>query len=141
MNKKFLLALPLSVLAVACAQQPPAEKGECSVVNVPDVCTGSKSNPVLSITLIRNGIRMGPRNVCANAGTEIEVSIHPPQPSTGTVKTVPKNPLDSWLNASNDKDSDSFTIHVPEDAEHGAEFDYTIIRSNGVCLDPRIKIP
>lgn len=141
MNKIILLALPMSVLAVACAQQPLAEKGECSVVYVPEVCTGSASNPVLGITLVRNGIVVAPPNVCANAGEKIRVSIHPNQTEKGSVRIVPKYPANTWLNKSNDADPDGFSIEVAEDAEAGAEFDYTIVRSNGVCLDPRIKIP
>ncbi len=77
---------------------------------------------------------------CA-ADTTIAVSVHPRQPETGTVKTVPKNPAHTWLNASNDTDPTSFTIDVPQDVDTGADYDYTIIRSNGVCLDPRIRVP
>lgn len=140
MNIKILLAIPICVLAVACAPQPPT-KGECSVVNVPDVCTGSASNPKLGITLIRNGIRVGPPNLCAGADSTITVSVHPNQTETGTVKTVPKDPAHTWLNATNDPDSNSFTIKVPADIDTDADYDYTIVRSNGVCLDPRIRVP
>ncbi len=140
MNKKILLTIPISFLTVACAPMPQAEPGECDTIDIP-ACTGSASNPVLSITLVRNGIRMGPPNVCAQPDSDINVSIHPPQPSTGTVETVPKNPLHTWIIASNDVNPDSFTIHVPADVETDAFYDYTIIRSNGVCLDPRIKVP
>jgi len=141
MNKKFLLAIPISVLAVACAPMPPADDGECSVVNVPEACTGSASNPKLGITLVRNGIRVGPPNLCADADTTITVSVHPRQSETGTVEIVPKNPAHTWLNASNDTDPNSFTIKVPADVDKDADYDYTIIRSNGVCLDPRIRVP
>jgi len=141
MNKNILLGLPMCVLLADCVQQPMADEGECDTINIPAACTGSESNPVLSITLVRNGIKMGPRNVCAQPDSDIKVSIHPPQPSTGTVKIVPKNPLDTWINESNDVNSDSITIHVPADVKTNADFDYTIIRSNGVCLDPRIKVP
>ncbi len=77
---------------------------------------------------------------CA-ADTTIAVSVHPRQPETGTVKTVPKNPAHTWLNASNDTDPNSFTIKVPADVDKDTDYDYTIIRSNGVCLDPRIRVP
>ena len=142
MNKKILLAIPISVLAVACAQQPQAEDGECSVVPaMPEVCTGSASNPKLGITLVQNGVVVGPPNLCAGANSIIRVSVHPHQTETGTVKTVPKDPAHTWLEASNSVDPNSFTIDVPADVVTEANYDYTIVRSNGVCLDPRIRVP
>lgn len=138
MNNKFLFALTVSVLVVACEPMQRTLPGECDTIDIP-ACTGSASNPKLGITLVRDGIRVGPRNVCVNANTTIEVSMHPRQSEYGTVKTVPKDPNDSWLEGSNDTDLNSFDIVVPE-LPSGKDYDYTIIRSNGVCLDPRVHV-
>jgi hypothetical protein len=140
MNKKILLAIPMSILAAACVPLTPADDGECMDVTTPDVCTGSASNPVLGITLTRNKIVVAPPNVCAKAGTTIKVSVHPRQKETGTVATIPKFPANTWLVRSNDPDPNSFTIVVPNDLDPNTDHDYTIERSNGQCLDPRIHI-
>lgn len=140
MNKKILLLLPSCLLLTGCPGLPILEEGECEVVNGPDVCTGSETNPKIGITLVRDGVRVGPPNVCANAGTTIEVSIQPPQKDLNTVRTVPKDPEHAWLNASNSSDKNSFEINVPASATVGEDYFYTIIRSNGTCLDPRVHV-
>ena len=141
MNKYILFVLPLSVLAAACAPQHKiAADGECSTVAIPMNCNGSYSNPKLGITLVVDGIKIGPPRLCAHPGTEIQVTIQPPQTETGTVKTVPKDPANDWIYGTNETELSSFILQVPEDIEEKTNFDYTIIRSNGVCLDPRFEV-
>ena len=88
MNKKILFALPMSVLAIACAQLDTNRTSGCQTVGIPS-CPGEAAPPVINLILAA-GVTVAPPILCLEAGTEIEVKVVPPTSST-TVAKATKN--------------------------------------------------
>jgi hypothetical protein len=139
MKKNILLVLPLCALTIACAKKGPDETTVCQTVHPPPVCVGNPADPKLNIN-VEPGLTVAPPNVCAHAGTEIDIKVTPPT-SSESVATVPKDPANGWMAASN-SDPDGFKIRVPSKLPVG-NYDYGIVTGEtgtGPCLDPRIEV-
>jgi len=132
MKNNFLLALPLSALALACAQ----EGLECQTVKM-GVCQGNPDSPMDININVASGLTVAPPNICARAGKVIDIMVTP-STSSETVETVPKDPAHPWLAASS-TDPDGFKIRVPSDQPIG-KYDYGIVTGSGHCLDPRFTV-
>ncbi len=137
MKKNILFALPLSALVIACAQQGTDQMAGCQTMEIPTACNGPPDKPKININ-VQSGLTVAPKNVCANADTDIKVKVTPPNTKV-TVVTVPKKPENTWMTGINKPDSE-FDITVPASASVGDEFNYYIVATNGKCYDPKITV-
>jgi hypothetical protein len=138
MNMKILLALPMSVLGVACAQQPSIG---CQPMSVPDQCQPTGQTVTINVASA-SGLTVSPPNVCAKSGTDVNFQITPA--NTNVIVAIgPKDPAaDPWLKGvNNPPSSNNFTVTVPASAPANSDHDYHVVATNGACYDPRIKIP
>lgn len=150
MNKKALFVLPLSLLTIACAQppeQPPMETlGElrianCVMANVPTKCTPNPGTPEVTVHVAGKApLGAEPKNRCANPGSDFVFKIVPPTTNASSVAIIPKNPLHTWLIGTNYPDGGKITIHVPAVTALSTDYNYSIVTSDGRCLDPRIHV-
>jgi hypothetical protein len=138
MSKKILLALPMSVLAVACAQQPSIG---CQTMSIPIQCQPAGQMVTINVESA-SGLTVSPRNVCAQPGTDVNFQVTPP--NTNVIVAIgPKDPVaDPWLKGVNKPPgSNKFTVTMPASAPADSEHDYHVVATNGACYDPRIKVP
>jgi hypothetical protein len=126
----------LSALAIACEQQRLDEETDCQSVNIPPVCVGNPADPKLNIN-VAPGLTVAPPNVCAHAGTVIDIKVTPTI-STESVSTVPKDPAHTWM-AANNSGPGPFEIRVPDKLPDGS-YDYGVVTGSGHCLDPKITV-
>ena len=146
MNTKILFALPLGLLAVACMTPDPghgagaARTGGCASGPAIGVCPpGLEHRNKVGLHITPKGLVATPAIVCATKGTEIIFKITP-KPATGvTVATIPKDPANDWIIATNKDDPEAISVTVPEDATL-KEYEYLIGTGNGQCLDPKFHI-
>ena len=149
MNKKILLALPMSVILTACAMQaadqskvPPPRPKNCESITFVN-CRHDQivANPVININTNVNRNPINPPIVCVIPGTPINFRVTPRPRETTTVATVPKNPANAWMYATNSaKDPDKLSFTVPDPLPVG-DYDYMVVTGDGFCVDPRIKVP
>ena len=144
MNKKTLFVLPLSLLAIACAPRDMEITDNIDIPNCDEIvivgpCTGPRDNPTVTINVSAKSIVAAPPNVCAAEGEDIVFTIVPPNTETKTVAVIPKNPLHIWLIGTNFPDGGEIIIPVPDTLPED-DYNYTIITSDGKCLDPRIHV-
>ena len=139
MNKKILLAIPISVLTVACAPQPTVG---CQQMDVPDRCQPTPGQMVTINVNSASGLTISPRNVCAQPDTDVNFQVTPANTKI-IVAIGAKDPLaDPWLNgASNPPISNTFKVRVSASALKDTNHDYIIVATNGTCYDPRIRVP
>ena len=141
MNTKILLAIPISVLAVACAPQAPAPALDSRTLHIP-TCNLAVVNPVININLAAAAPNpINPPIMCVNKGATVKFKVTPVPAATATVATIPKNPANSWMYATNSAASPgecSFT--VPAALPKG-NYDYMVVSGKGFCVDPRIRVP
>jgi len=138
MNKKILFALPMSILAIACAPLGKIQIGNCLSQVYVGPCTGNRNVPKVTIN-VNAPLTASPPHVCAAPGKDIEFKIVPPPSETGTVAIVPKDAADTWLVSTNFPDAGIINIKSPGtlvDSFH----DYWILTNGGACLDPRIHV-
>ena len=138
MNKKILLAVPISVLTVACAPQPTVG---CQTMDIPDRCQPAAGQVVTINVASASGLTVSPRNVCAKPDTDVKFQVTPA--STKIIVAIgAKDPVaDPWLTgASNPPASNSFTVTVPASAPMNTDHNYIIVATNGTCYDPRIRV-
>ena len=144
MNKKTLLVLPLSLLAIACVHRDVDITDivipGCEIEVIVGPCNGPKDDPKVTINVAAKSLVAAPPNVCAGPGEDIEFNIVPASAEASTVAVIPKNPLHTWLIGTNFPDEGEIIIHVPHTIPIGQVANYTIITSDGKCLDPRIHI-
>ena len=141
MNKKILLAIPISVLAAACVQQPPIPARDCRPLHIPE-CNVAVVNPIININLAAAAPNpINPPIMCVNAGATVKFKVTPVPLPTATVATVPKNPVNTWMYATNSAASPGeFSFTVPAKLPKG-DYDYLVVSGNGFCVDPRIRVP
>ena len=149
MNKKILLALPMSVIITACAMQAadqskmsPDRLKNCETISFDD-CDRDQivANPTININTNAISNPINPPIVCVNPGTPINFMVTPPPGETTTVATVPKNPANDWMLATNSADTpNKLSFTVPDPLPVG-NYDYMIVTGDGFCVDPRIKVP
>lgn len=137
MKKCILFTLPLSVLAIACAQEGPIQPMECQTMDI-GVCQGTPDSPMDININVQSGLTVAPPNVCVRKGKVLDVKVTPPDTKV-TVATVPKIPANTWMSGINIPDSGGFKIPVPGDLPDG-DYDYHIVATNGYCYDPRIHV-
>lgn len=123
MKNKSLLLAPALVLAMYGVNQLKAQDA-CVTVDVPPACQGGGR-----LTINVNSMQVSPPNLCANAGSQIEVNVVP----ESFASIQPKGGGD-WPRGS----GSSFTLDVPANAS-GA-YDYAVYLENGSCIDPRISV-
>lgn len=143
MNKKVLFVLPLSLLAIACAQPGVEILGNinipgCAIATVPPNCTPPHVAPKITVNVAGPTIGASPSNKCADPGDDIEFKIVPASTEAGKVAIIPKNSSHTWLIGTNWPDKGKIIIHVPDPLPTD-NYDYTIL-SDGKCLDPRIHV-
>ena len=139
MNKKILLAIPMSLLTVACAPQPTVG---CETMSIRPQCTHiSQKVTITVLPASAGGLVISPRNVCAKPGTPVNFQVTPANTKI-IVAIGAKDPVaDPWLKgASNPPVSNSFTVTVPASASMDTDHDYIIVATNGTCYDPRIRV-
>ena len=139
MNKSVLSLLPIACLAAGCEDLHSVQVKTCDVQPITEPWTGSFSNPKVTINT-QGKLNASPPNVCAQQGRTIEFNIVPPATATGSVAIVPKTKTDTWLIGTNSPDPGIIEIAVPTNLESDTPHDYTIMLSNGDCLDPRIHV-
>ena len=130
MNKIFVFTVPISLILVACAK-PALEN--CEVVVIPTNCNAKP--PAVTLNLKAHTAK--PPNYCATRGKPVVFRVVPPGGETGTVRTIPKDDGDVWLNGSNDPDADGFTLTAPD---KNGEYGYYVTFKDGHCIDPMIKV-
>ncbi len=137
MNKKIILAIPISVLAVACAQQPVVG---CLTIDFQDQCQPAGQMVTINVASA-SGLTVAPPNVCAQARTDVNFQITPANTNV-MVAIGPKDPLaDPWLKGVSNPPVNSFTVSIPATVSAGTDHDYHIVATNGACYDPRIRVP
>ena len=144
MNKKNLFVLPLSLLAIACAQPGVEVLGNinipgCVTATVPPNCTPPHVAPKVTVNLAGPEIGANPLNKCADPGDDIHLQIVPATTAASSVAVIPKNPLHTWLIGTNFPDKGEIIIHVPDPLPTD-DYDYIIISSDGRCLDPTFHV-
>jgi hypothetical protein len=139
MNMKILLAIPISLLTVACAPQLTVG---CQTMSVRTQCTHMSQKVTITVLPTpAGGLVISPRSVCAKPDTDVNFQVTPANTKI-IVAIGAKDPLaDPWLNgASNPPVSNTFTVHVPASAPMNTDHDYIIVATNGSCYDPRIRV-
>jgi hypothetical protein len=132
MKKNILFALPLSALALACAQ----DGLECETVTM-DSCQGNPDSPMDININVASGLTVAPPNICTRAGKVIDIIVTPAT-SSETVETIPKDPAHTWM-AANNSGPGPFEIRVPDELPDG-RYDYGVETGSGHCLDPRFTV-
>jgi len=149
MNKKILLALPMSVIFTACAMQaadrsymPPPRPNNCETITFVDCNRGQIiANPTININTNAAINPINPKIVCVDPGTLINFRVTPTPKKTTTVATVPKNPANAWMYATNSANTpNELSFTVPKPLPVG-NYDYMVVTGDGFCVDPRIKVP
>jgi plastocyanin len=89
-------------------------------MEVPEQC-----QPVDQISINTNTHKISPRNICADPGGEIRVSVVP----EGSVRIQGKS---GWPTG----EGESFTITAPD----AGDYDYNVYFEDDMCIDPRITV-
>jgi hypothetical protein len=134
---KLLCAVAPVVLLSACVKPEQVIIGGCEKLKPPPACTGSKSNPVVTIN-IQGKIVVSPPNVCAQPGATVEININPKPELPATVALIPKILTNTWLLGGNSEDSDKILVHIPLEAK--GNYDYSVFTASGDCVDPRMHV-
>ena len=132
MKKMFVITLPIALLLASCVV-PPVVPQQCVKLD-PVACAPAAK---ITVTLANHGIN--PRNYCATAGQPIPVDVAPPNGQPGTVRFIPKNAANGWLQGVNSPNASGFVITPPNGTPPG-EYEYYVVFSDGYCIDPRITI-
>ncbi len=133
MNKLFVFAIPISLILGACEEQWVPVLEDCEVVVIPADCN---PNPP-AVTLNSNGHTAAPPNYCATRGKPVVFRVVPPDGDTDTVRIIPKDETDVWLNGRNDPDANGFELTAPDTPD---DYDYYVAFKDGYCIDPRISV-
>ena len=133
MNKKFIFTASMSLILVACGQQWDPVLENCEVVAIPADCI---SNPP-EVTLVLKAHTVAPPIYCVEPGGTVEFRVRPPNGATDTVRTIPKDKGDAWLNGKNDPDADGFELTAPDKE---GEYGYYVAFKDGHCIDPIIVV-
>jgi hypothetical protein len=139
MNKRMLLVLPISLSFIACESVDPLSGMSCSAHTGPKPpCEGSPNNEV---TINTNTWVVTPRCINADRKETIVFKLVPKNDiPLGSTAILPKNLSDTWLTGvNNSSDSAKISIPVPDWVALG-ERSYSVLKSNGDCLDPRVHI-
>lgn len=146
MNKKTLMIVAPFLLITGC--QTMSRVDSTSIVcneyeDKPAVCTGSGTNPKVTITFANNEYKFNPPNVCANAGTTIEFTLTPPPMNVlGSASILPKDDQYAWLTGTNTVNSNKIHVLVPPwvSPDPVRIYGYKFVTSTGVCIDPRVQV-
>jgi len=133
MNKLFVFTIPISLILGACEEQWVPVLEDCEVVVIPADCN---PNPP-AVTLNLKGHTAAPPNYCAKRNKPVVFRVVPPDDATDTVRTIPKDKGDAWLNGRNDPDADGFELTAPDKE---GEYGYYVAFKDGHCIDPIIKV-
>jgi hypothetical protein len=138
MNKRTLLVLPISLTLFACTSDDPLSGLSCSELTGPKPpCEGKPNNEVKINT--KTWV-ITPRCINADRNETIVVKLSPPPDNPlGSTAILPKNLSDTWLTGVNSPDSDKIRIPVPDWVPLGEHY-YSVLKSNGDCLDPRVHV-
>lgn len=144
MKNYALMLVPVALLVAGCSGDGSLlARGDVSIEGCeppPSVgpCNGNPADPKVIVNF--TGMTAAPPNVCAHAGTTVRIEIVPAPTGTGTVATMPKTSNQTWLVNSNDPDPSVIFVKVPPTLPPGGDYDYSVVNSDGKCLDPRIHI-
>jgi len=142
MNKRTLLVLPISLTLFACTSVDPLSGLNCSEPTGPEPpCKAEPS--VGGVTIHTNNWNITPRCYTVSRAAEIKLIKFNLAPAAsnplGSTAIVPKELNNTWLTGSNSPDSKEITIAVPDWVENGY-YSYSVIKNNGDCLDPRVRV-
>lgn len=138
MNKRNFLILPVSLTFIACGGAEQMSGLECATPTGPEpVCQG---NPDNAVNINTNTWVFTPR--CIDAGKKETITFHlapaaDNPPGSTTIRS--KHPENSWLTGVNSPDGQKITIAVPDWVALD-EYYYGVFKSNGDCVDPRVRI-
>ena len=133
MNKLLVFTIPISLILGACEEQWVPVLEDCKSVDIPADCI---SKPP-AVMLNSNGHTASPPNYCVRPGKSVVFRVKPVGGDTDTVRTIPKDEGDAWLNGRNDPDPDVFVLTAP-DKKDG--YKYYVAFKDGHCIDPMIKV-
>ena len=133
MNKIFVFTVPISLILVACGERWDPVLEDCEVVEIPSECNPDPPAVTLNVT----GHTAAPPNYCVNVGETAAFRVVPPDGDTDTVRTIPKDEGDVWLNGRNDPDPNGFELTAPDVK---GDYEYYVAFKDGHCIDPRIVV-
>jgi len=145
MKKTCLFLLPLALILGAYSGDSFAQGSEGNKTSDKTLkCEGDPQAPMVTLNLEADIKK--PECVLANLGSTIVFRLVPKKDlKRGLVKIDPVNPLDVWLQGSNDEIVDIIVIQVPGEHDPGnnnpkhTDHDY-LIKVPGRSLDPRVRV-
>ena len=156
MNRNILCLTSLVFIVAACAPDSPApgpevvcedlDVSKCDSVTIPVDCEGKGTGQhFVNVNVQPTPIIVAPPNRCIDTedfGREVTFNITPASLAEGTVRICPKDPADTWLEGDNSPDNRKIVIEVPERdyPVDGEIHDYTVVTTEGKCLDPRLDV-
>lgn len=154
MNKNILCLTSLVFIVTACALDGPEPEdvcgdldvSKCDSVTLPVDCEGKDTGQhFVNVNVQPTPIIVAPPNRCIDTkdfGREVTFNITPASVAEGTVWICPKDSADTWLEGTNSPDNHEIVIEVPESdyPDDGERHDYTVVTTEGKCLDPRLDV-
>jgi len=144
MNNKLLISLPLTVLLASCA---PAKYDASDLIDCPDPhpapvdCTDPPHVfNRLTINTASEHLIVEPLYLCVHRMEPIEVNILPAMNKV-VVMIGPKDDNAAWPHGDNIGHLGSITIPaVPDGVPHETDQSYSVLTSNGKCMDPTFHV-
>lgn len=162
MFRLVLFLVSIVLFLSGCVKTGQIDLGGCAVVAVPQECEEPEIALVPKLEVVvtdesgdakgtrdGGGVTVRPLNLCVIAGSTITVDIKDDAGVLPGVAILPKRFRDTWLVKSSAKDENQIHIKVPDDAGDPAkdadddgwvEYDYSIVTSQGGCVDPRFHV-
>ena len=159
MNKNIYWLIGLAIVVSACAKEAPEpdSKPDSVCENIPATCPevdlkkddeckiGEVGENFVTVNLKPNPMIVAPPNKCIktkNYGYEVTFKITPASVEESTVWICPKEPADTWLEGTNSPVNTEIVITVPkmQYPTEGEKHDYTVVTTDGKCLDPRVDV-
>lgn len=138
--KKLIFTLCASLLLASGVNAGEAPAQECiKPVDTANKCSGDRHYPFVVInTQMANLDRLF---VCAARASTIKFMVVPiGKNDIGTVAIKPIDPNDTWLIGANSPDQKWIKILVPDWVADKSDHGYTILFSDGRCIDPRVHV-
>jgi|GEM_PF-3737214 len=140
MNGKLLISLFAGLLLASGANAGEAPARECiTPADTAKTCDGDKHYPFVLINT--EMAKLDRLFVCAARKSTIEFRVVPlGKNDIGTVAIKPIDPKDTWLTGANSPDQRWIKILVPDWVDNVSDHGYTILFSDGRCVDPRVHV-
>jgi hypothetical protein len=143
----------LAIVVSACAKEMPErvidcdnfDVSSCATVSLPVDCeTRGSDQRFVNVNVAPDPIVVAPPNRCIETefGHDVTFNIRPANVEEGSVWICPKDLADTWLKGNNSPDNTEIIISVPvkDYPEDGEKHNYTVVKTDGKCLDPRMIV-